>query len=132
MDYNSLNSNILKLNSKIRYAGIYHIGNLQIFEKIQKGLSRFLEKEKTQDTLIHEYMRWKSRKQFTSNIGKPLYTITKYEKLNRLTIPLSQKALLMINTEPALEPNEIVDDVINLITKYVDDPDYTPRQPYLG
>ena len=38
----------------------------------------------------------------------------------------------MISTEPELEPHEIVDDVIKLITKYSDDPNYTPKQVYLG
>ncbi len=132
MDYNGLNNKILKLNSKIRYAGIYHVGNIQIYEKIQKGITRLSEKEKTQDTLIHAYMRWKSRKNYSSEIGEPMYTITKYEKINRLLIPLHSEALLMINTEPELEPNEIVDEVTKLIEKYSDDPNYTPKQAYLG
>jgi hypothetical protein len=132
VDYNSLNNEILKLNSKIRYAGVYHTGNVQIFEKIQKGITRLADKETTQDTLIHAYMRWKTRQHHSSIIGEPMYTITKYEKINRIVIPLHKKALLMINTEPKLEPQKIVDDLIKLITKYSDDPNYTPRQVYLG
>ena len=77
-------------------------------------------------------MRWKSRKNYSSEIGDPMYTITKYEKINRLLIPLHPKALLMINTEPELEPNEIIDYVTELIEKYSDDPNYTPKKVYLG
>jgi hypothetical protein len=132
VDYNSLNSNILKLNSKVRYAGIYHIGIVKIYEKIQKGITRLSDNEKTQDTLVHAYTRWKARQHYSSVIGEPMYTITKYAKINRLTIPLHPKALLMINTEPALDPDEIIKDVIKLIKKYSDDPDYTPRRVHLG
>ncbi len=132
MNYNRLNSQILKLNSKIRYSGIYHIGIVQIYEKIQKGITRLAANEKTQDTLVHAYMRWKARRHYSSLIGEPLYTITKYEKINRITIPLHSKALLMVNTEPELEPREIFDDVIKLIQKYSDDPDYSPKQAYMG
>ena len=132
MDYNSLNSKILELNPKIRYAGIYHTGNVKIFEEIRKGLTRLADKETTQDTLIHAYMRWKTRQHNIDAIGEPMYTITKYQKINRIVIPLHSKALLMINTEPELEPQDLVDDVINLIKKYSDDPDYSPRQVYLG
>ena len=60
MDYNSLNNEILKLNPKIRYSGVYHTGNVQLYEKVQKGIIRFFNKEKTQDTFIHAYMRWKT------------------------------------------------------------------------
>ena len=132
MDYDSLNSKILKLNSKIRYAGIYHIGIVKIYEKIQKGITRLSDNEKTQDTLVHAYTRWKARQHYSSVIGEPMYTITKYTKINRLTIPLHPKALLMINTEPALDPDDIIKDVIKLIKKYSDDQDYTPRRVHLG
>jgi len=132
MDYNSLNGDIIKLNPKIRYAGIYQTGSVQIWEKIQKGITRFFDKEKTNDTLIHAYMRWRTRQHDSDMIGQPLYSITKYEKINRLTIPVSTKALLMVNSEADLELHEVVDDIINLITKYSDDPDYTPRKVYLG
>ena len=132
MDYNSLNSDIIKLNPKIRYAGIYQTGNIQIWEKIQEGITRLFDKEKTNDTLIHAYMRWRTRQHDSPIIGQPLYSITKYEKMNRLTIPANNKALLMVNTEPELEIHEIVDDIIKLIAKYSDDPDYTPRQVHLG
>ena len=132
MDYNGLNSEILKLNPQIRYSGVYYAGNVKLYEKVQKGVTRPFDKEKTQDTFIHSYMRWKSRQQDASIIGEPVYTTTKYGKINRLTIPCSSQALLMVNTEPELEPHEIIDDIINLIKKYSDDPNYTPKQVYLG
>lgn len=132
VDYNSLNDEILKLNSQIRYSGVYYAGKVQLYEKVQKGITRIFDKEKTQNTFIHAYMRWKSRQNDSSAIGEPVYTMTKYGKINRLTIPCSSQALLMINTEPALEPHEIINDVIKLIEKYSDDPNYTPKQVYLG
>jgi len=132
VDYNSLNTDILKLNPKIRFSGVYHTGNVQLYEKIRKGVTRLFDPEKTQDTFIHAYMRWKTRQHDSSIIGEPIYTMTKYGKINRLTIPCSSKSLLMVNTEPELESHEIIDDVIKLIKKYSDDPNYTPKQVYLG
>ena len=132
MDYNALNKEILKLNSKVRYSGVYYTGNVMLYEKVQEGVTRLFNKEKTLDTFIHAYMRWKTRQHDSSVIGEPVYTMTKYGKINRLTIPCSPRALLMVNTEPELEPHEIVDDVIKLIKKYSDDPNYTPKRVYLG
>ena len=128
----SLNTDILKLNPKIRFSGVYHTGNVQLYEKVQKGVTRLFDPGKTQDTFIHAYMRWKTRQHDSSIIGEPVYTMTKYGKINRLTIPCSSKSLLMVNSEPELEPHEIIDDIIKLIKKYSDDPNYTPKQVYLG
>ena len=127
-----MNNDILKINSKIRYAGVYYTGNVQLYEKVQKEVTRYFDKEKTMDTFIHSYMRWKTRQQDAGVLGEPVYTTTKYGKINRLTIPCSSKALLMVNTEPDLEPHEIVDDVIKLIKKYSDDPNYEPKRVFLG
>ena len=132
MDYNALNGDILKINSKIRYSGVYFAGKVQLYEKVQKGVTRLFDPEKTKNTFVHAYMRWKSRQNDASVIGEPVYTTTKYGKINRITIPCSSQALLMVNTEPELEPHEIIDDIINLITKHSDDPNYTPKQVYLG
>ena len=132
VDYNSLNSDNLKLNPKVRYAGIYQTGNIQIWEKIQKGITRLFDKEKTNDTLIHAYMRWRTRQHDSEIIGQPMYSITKYAKINRLTIPANSQALLIVNTEPDFEIHEVIDDIIKLIAKYSDDPDYTPRKVHLG
>ncbi|MBA4717827.1 MAG: hypothetical protein HRO68_01440 [Nitrosopumilus sp.] len=112
MDYNSLNSDILKLHPKIRCAGIYQTGNIQMWEKVQKGITRLFDKEKTNDTLIHAYMRWRTRQHDSEIIGQPMYLITKYAKINHLTIPANKKALLMVNTEPDLEIHGIIDDII--------------------
>jgi len=103
-----------------------------MWEKIQKGITRLFDKEKTNDTLIHAYMRWRTRQHDSEIIGQPMYSITKYAKINRLTIPANNKALLMVNTESDLEMHEIIDDIIKLIAKYSDDPDYTPKKVYLG
>ncbi len=77
-------------------------------------------------------MRWKTRQHDSSIIGQPMYSITKYAKINRLTIPANSKALLMVNSEPELELHEVVGGIIELIKKYSDDPDYTPKKVYLG
>ncbi len=132
MDYNSLGSDILKLSPKIRYAGVYQTGSIQVWEKVQKGITRYFDKEKTNDTLIHAYMRWRTRQHDSDTIGQPMYSITRYAKINRLTILANNKALLMVNSEPDLELHELVDDIIKLIEKYSDDPDYTPRRAHLG
>ena len=129
MDYNSLCKDILKINSKVRYAGVYSVENGQIYDKTQDGITRFLDKEQTHNSLIHAYMRWKTRQHHATIIGEPIYAMAKYAKVNRITIPASKSSLLMISTETDLEPHEIMDDVMNLIVKYSDDPDYVPHRP---
>lgn len=132
MDYNKLCSEILKINEKIRYAGVYSTKNGQIYEKLQKGITRYFDKEKTSSTFVHAYMRWKTRQHDSEVIGQPIFAIAKYEKINRITIPATPYSLLMVNMEPDLEPHEIINQVRKLLEEYSDDPNYTPKPVFWG
>lgn len=132
MDFNKLCDEILKLDHQVRYAGIYNTQSGRVFEKMAKGRERMLNPEQTKNSLIHAYMRWKLRQQFAESVGQPVYAMTKYTKINRITLPCGKDSLLNITTEIELEPQQIVDDVLKLIEKYSDDPNYAPRTAQLS
>jgi len=130
MDYIKFCSEILKLNPKIRFAGVYNKISGEIYYKMQEGIKKIFDDQQTKDSLIHGYARWKTRLHYSEQIGKPIYTMTKYPKINRLTMPCGEMGILMISTDPALEPFTIIDGVCKLLEKYTDPEDYetSPRQ----
>ena len=87
MDYNKLCDEIIKLDEKIRYAGVYNTTNGKVYDKMAKERERLLSQEQTQNSLIHAYMRWKLRQQYAEFVGEPIYAMAKYTKINRITIP---------------------------------------------
>ena len=129
MNYNSLCKHILKINSKIRYAGIYNMENGRITDKMQDGITSLLDKEETQKSLVQSYLRWKIRQPNSEIMGELIYSTARYAKVMRITLTASASSLLMISTEPELEPNEIMDDVMKLIVRHADDPNYDPYKP---
>ena len=126
MDYIKFCDEVIRLNPKVRFAGVYNIVNGDMNYKMQKGIKKIFTDEQTKDSLIHAYMRWKSRLRSSDLIGKPIYTMTKYPKVNRITLPCGGKALIMISTETELEPSEIIDDVCKLREQYADPEGYEP------
>jgi len=127
MDFNKFCNEVLKLNPKIRFAGVYSTANGNIWYKMQEGITKIFDDEQTKDSMVHGYMRWKNRMHVADLIGTPIYTMTKYPKINRITLPCGGNALIMISTQTDLEPVEIVDDVCELRKEYEDDKDYEPR-----
>ena len=126
MNFNKFCDEVLKLDSRVRFAGVYSTVNGNIWYKMQEGITKIFDDEQTKDSMVHGYMRWKNRLHSADLIGEPIYTMTKYPKINRLTMPCGKKAILMISTEPDLELGEIVYDIRKLIEKYVDPEDYLP------
>ena len=132
MDFNKFCSEILKLNPKIRFAGVYSTVDAGVYYKMQKGVKKIFDDEQTRDSMIHGYMRWKSRLHASDLIGVPIYTMTKYPKINRTTMPCGDKALLMFSTEVDLESNQIIDGIRKLLEKFADSKDYEPATRQLN
>ncbi len=129
MDFNKFCDEVLKINSKVRYAGVYSTVTGGVWYKMQEGITKIFTDEQTKDSMVHGYMRWKNRLHYADLIGKPIYTMTKYPKINRITFPCGDNALIMISTDPDLEIVEIVDEVCRLREKFEDPKDYEPRRP---
>ena len=126
MDCYKLCGEILKLSPKIRYAGVYNTHSGEVYEKTQKEIGRLFDKEQTKKSMMQAYMRWKTRQAFIETSGEPIYTMTKYQKINRITLTCGPNSLLMVTTEPDLEPYEIADSVLKLREKFADKEESTP------
>jgi hypothetical protein len=124
MDYDKFCGEVLKINPKIRFAGVYNTISGEIYYKMQEGIKKIFTDQQTKDSLIHGYARWKTRLHSSELIGIPIYTMTKYPKINRLTMTCGDKGIIMISTESDLEPSKIIDDVCKLREKYADPEDY--------
>ena len=129
MNYNKFCEEIVKVNPKVRYAGVYNTVSGDVYEKAAKEIERLFTKEQTKKSLTQAYMRWKTRESFAEISGKPVFTMTKYEKINRMTMPCGKNALLLVSMQSDLEPQVILKGVLDLIGKY-GDKEYAPNLSY--
>ena len=129
MNYNKFCEEIVKVNPKVRYAGVYNTVSGDVYEKAAKEIERLFTKEQTKKSLTQAYMRWKTREALSDISGKPIFTMTKYEKINRMTMPCGKNTILMISMQSDLEPQTILTNVLELIEKY-GDKEYAPNLSY--
>jgi hypothetical protein len=79
---------ILACNPSIRFAGIANqLGSL-IATQYREGLVPLMTKEETSQYSIQAVLRAATREDFESKIGRLEYSIGKYEKLIRATVPI--------------------------------------------
>ena len=123
MDYNKLCNTLLESNEKIRYVGVYNSFSGDVYEKMQNGTTRHFDKDQTKKSMTQAIMRWKTRKQFSSEIGEPEFAMTKYEKVNRITMSCGKDGLLMFSTEVDVHLCDIIEDVTKMVKQYVKESD---------
>jgi len=119
MDYNKLCNELLESNEKIRYVGVYNSFSGDVYEKMQNDTVRHFDKDQTKKSMTQAIMRWKTRKQFSSEIGDPEFAMTKYQKVNRVTMACGKDGLLMFSTEIEVHLCDIIDDVTDIVKHHI-------------
>jgi len=115
LNYEKFCKQILKIDKKIRYAGIYDAG---IFHhELQNGVKSYLTEEETEVNLSQAVYRWGTRKKVSKKIGNPVFSMAKYGKIYRLTFPLDGAGLVLISTELDVDPIKIAEKILKLKKK---------------
>lgn len=109
MNGNQFCDEILKMDNKIRAAAIYDEG--KFYHKMQDGLKSYLTQDETEISLAQAVYRWALRKKMAPKIGQPIYSMAKYERIYRVTIPIGKAGLILITTELNSNLEEIVEKI---------------------
>jgi hypothetical protein len=116
MEYEKICDEILECDKNIRYVGVYDFGEL--YEKIRPGLKSYLSREETEMSLSQAVYRWSTRKKTIDKIGKPVFALTKYEKVYRVTVAIGGAGLILISIELNTDVNQIIEKILKIKNKY--------------
>jgi hypothetical protein len=118
VEYQKICDEIVDCDEQIRYVGIYDYGEL--YEKTKPGITNYLTREETETSLSQAIYRWSTRKKTITKIGKPIFAMAKYEKVYRITLPVGGAGLILVSTELTANVNEIVDKILKIQSKYLE------------
>lgn len=103
----------LNISPKVRFVGIYDNG--QLYSKTQNNIQTYLSPSATERSCIQALLRYKTRLLLSDKIGKPIWSITMYEKLYRVTIPIRHNTLMLCSMELSSDPIDISTKIIEII-----------------
>ena len=92
----------------------------QLVSYYRAGLVPLLTPREVEIFAIESVLRMKTRKDYESKLGKPIYSFTLYQKLKRVTISLESKEypILMVSLDlEADHENIIVNKILPLINE---------------
>ena len=115
MDYKIIIENIMKLDKKIRFSVICDMYGNIVLSRHRDGLENFLTEDETKDTLQYSVEAWRIRHKHENKLGKGKFALVEYEKLRRLTIPLSHERLLLITLDNSDNDFAVIENILNQI-----------------
>jgi hypothetical protein len=115
-EFKGLCDKIIDTDSRIRYVGIADKHGIILTKGERKGIVPLLNDEETEQYAITASTRQYTRLRWQNILGKLYYTCSLYEKILRITIPITNQnnrlEFLMILT---LDPN--IDDFDDLVMR---------------
>ena len=110
---------LLSLDKSIRWMAITDKFGIILNSQYREGLKPLLTQEQNEEYASSTITRHKNRTRFESKTGKVIYAFGRYEKLNRVTIPINDNyfLLLTLDVEERNYDNIIMEKVISLIEK---------------
>jgi hypothetical protein len=114
MDYEDFCHEILKIDPKIRFAGIVDMNGEVRYGGERPGIIKLFTVEETKRSTLQAIDRWKLRNDLAEKIGKGKYSMAEYKKLKRITIPIDEAHLLLVSTEPSADHVKVIDRILRL------------------
>ncbi len=115
MDFDRLFTDVLNIDSTIRYAAIQNKDGVKIAGGFRENITPILNDEELKMMHYYASQRWHTRKNIEHKIGKTKYAMAEYDKLKRITFPLNNKYLLMLTTEINTDHTNVINKVLELI-----------------
>ena len=108
-DYGKFLDKVLELDQNIRYVAIF---DGKIHAKFREGIQGYFKQEEIESSLSEAQKRWEYRKKMSMKIGAPRFAMAQYGKVNRITFPLGNDAVILVTTELDVYVNKLVDKII--------------------
>lgn len=122
--FKNLCDNIIITDSRIRYIGIADKHGLIITKSERNGIVPLLNDEETEQYAITASTRQYTRLRWQNALGKLYYTCSLYEKILRITIPITKnnrlEYLLIFTLDPTIDDfdNLIMNKLMNFIVDF--------------
>jgi plasmid stability protein len=114
-DYGSLHQQIMNLDSGIRLVTICTNDGKIMHSDHREGVRNMLTPEESKRSLELAINAWKTRSELAPKIGRGKYVLAEYERIKRITMPLSDnKHLVYITTEIPSDHTKIINGVMQL------------------
>ncbi len=112
-DEGKLVSMILEANKDVRYATICDSEGKMLWNSRRNDVENIMNIEDTRASLKRALENWKEREKLYPKIGRGRFACVEYEKLTRISVPLTNHQLLYVHVEAG--KHEFMGDILKIV-----------------
>ena len=115
MDFENFYNQIMNVDRSIHYAVILSKNGEKMFGGYREEIDPILPDDELKMVHFYAVQRWDTRKNIEHRIGKTKYSMGEYEKMKRISFPITDKYLLMVHTYTDNDHQKIISEILKLI-----------------
>jgi len=100
--------NVLVLDPQIRFTGVLNGDEELLHATYKESVEKLLTTEEIKMSFHYTLQRRENVSNLAHKIGNEQSSITKYDKVTLISIPLNEKELFLLSTEPNADYFEII------------------------
>lgn len=100
--YEKLLNMIMDFNESVRFAAVSDNKGQILWHSQREGIKNIVPYEETKKTILRAINAWEENFRINEFVGSGLYSISSYEKIKRITVPLDDGNTLFVtlNNDP--------------------------------
>ena len=110
-NYDDLSKKILDLDSHVRFAGVANNKGELVAGGQKDDVEKLLVGDEVKMSIHYALQKRELYTNLAYKIGDETSSITEYEKVTMITIPISSSELFLVSTEPRADYLKIIDTV---------------------
>ena len=115
MSFDALCEKIMKIDQTLRFVGVYTRNGEMASSKMRENTTSMLTPEQIRMSIYYAKLRHETRGHLAFDIGKEEFSLTKYERVIRFTIPTEDDNLLLISADTNANYSKIADEILKVI-----------------
>jgi hypothetical protein len=120
INYDALPKQVMDLDPQIRFAGIANIKGELIAGGQKNSVEKILADNEINMSIHYALQKRDLYTNLAYKIGRERYSITEYEKVTMISIPINSQELFLISTEPKADYLTIIDNVHSILDSQKD------------
>jgi len=108
---------IFEISDSIRFVGVCTKGGQLLDAQYRSGINPLLTDSGLQFSVMKTAIRSITRDENNEDMGKPIYSVTAYENVKRVTIPFEKDLLLLVSFEKNQDESKIIRNILEILNQ---------------
>lgn len=117
MSFSEFTSEVLKLDSNIRFVGVLTKNRTIDSPQYREGVEKLFSETEAKMSFHYASLIWDTKQNMAYKLGNEKFSLTEYDKVKQISIPYDKNNLILVSTDTDADHNSIIKKIQEYLSK---------------